>query len=145
MATAVLHHSSYTPDDEQRRSEVIHAVLDRSDLVRIADVPRDADGEYIADPLIEDALNRNSRARARDHGRKGLLPVTVGFLDAICAGTFVQGFTCNEARASLLHALHRSRGSDVRDRVVACQSRARRSEQTRCQEGEEESNGRADR
>ena len=62
-------------DKHDRCAQVIDAVLDRPDLVGVADVARNTNHKHVAHALVEHAFDRHAGIGTRDHGSKRMLPV----------------------------------------------------------------------
>jgi len=63
-----------THDDEDVRLEVLERVLDAAERARGDDITRDADGEDVARPLVEDVLGGDAAVRAAEDDGEGRLP-----------------------------------------------------------------------
>jgi hypothetical protein len=61
--------------DDEARAEALGSVLHASHLRRRDDVPRDADDEQVAEPLVEHDLDGDARIGAAEDDRVRCLPV----------------------------------------------------------------------
>ena len=100
---------------EERRTEVLNAVLQRADLGHACDVARDPHGEDIADALIEDHFSGHAGISARQYCSERMLARR--YLGA--AGRVLMGMremAIAEARIARLESVERLRGGHGRSR-----------------------------